>query len=78
MAVITCARCKASKEPLSQPPVGGKLGETVLASTCPDCWQEWQEASHRIINHYGLNLGDPEHRQQLRELMKEFLNLTPT
>lgn len=76
MGTITCSRCKASKEPLPQPPVGGTLGETIAGTTCPDCWQEWQETSRRVINHYGLNLGDPHHRQQLRELMKEFLNLT--
>lgn len=76
MATIVCSRCQATKEPLPWPPAGGKLGEAILTSTCPDCWQEWQETSQRLINHYGLNLGNPSHRQQLRELMKEFLNLT--
>lgn len=75
MATILCARCQASKEQLPQPPLGGRLGQTVLESICQDCWQEWQDTSARIINHYGLNLGIPEHRQQLREAMKEFLNL---
>jgi len=42
---------------------------------CSDCWQEWTETSARIINHYGLNLGHPGHRQQLREAMIEFLDL---
>lgn len=75
MGPIVCARCQASKTPLVQPPVGGQLGQTIVQSICPDCWQEWQETSRRLINHYGLNLGDPSHRQQLREVMKEFLNL---
>lgn len=29
----------------------------------------------RIINHYGLNLGLPEDRQQLQQAMAEYLNL---
>jgi hypothetical protein len=28
-----------------------------------------------LINHYGLNLGHPEHRAELRRVMKEFLGL---
>lgn len=74
--MIVCSRCKASKEQLPRQPMGGKLGESILESTCPDCWQEWQATSRRVINHYGLILGDPVHRQQLRQAMKDFLNLT--
>lgn len=74
---ITCQRCQQSKEPLPEPPVGGPLGETIVGRICPDCWGEWRETSARLINHYGLNLGSPEHRQELRRVMKEFLNLEP-
>lgn len=75
MATVTCARCQEIKESLPRQPVGGPLGEMILARICPDCWQEWTATSARIINHYGLNLGHPGHRQQLREAMKDFLNL---
>ena len=75
MATIVCNRCQQSKEPLSEPPVGGQLGETVVERICPDCWDEWRETSARLINHYGLNLGLPEHRTELRRAMKEFLGL---
>jgi Fe-S cluster biosynthesis and repair protein YggX len=76
-ATITCARCQQSKEPLPEAPVGGALGETILARICPDCWAEWRETAARLINHYGLNLGQPDHRQELRRVMKEFLGLEP-
>ena len=72
---ITCQRCQQSKEPLPEPPVGGPLGETIVARICPDCWGEWRETSARLINHYGLNLGAPDHRQELRRVMKEFLGI---
>jgi Fe-S cluster biosynthesis and repair protein YggX len=75
MATITCVRCHASKEALSEPPTGGVLGTTIVARVCPDCWGEWRETSARLINHYGLNLGLPEHRTELRRAMKEFLSL---
>ena len=74
MAAITCVRCGESKESLGEPPVGGELGQTIVARVCADCWGEWRETSARLINHYGLNLSVPDHRQQLRKVMKEFLS----
>lgn len=75
MATITCNRCDQSKEQLDEPPVGGELGQTIVARICTECWDEWRENSARLINHYGLNLGAPDHRKKLREAMKEFLKL---
>jgi Fe-S cluster biosynthesis and repair protein YggX len=31
--------------------------------------------SMRLIAHYGLNMGNPLHRQQLRQVMCDFLDL---
>ena len=75
MATITCARCHTTNDQLAEPPVGGDLGTTIVAKICVDCWDEWRANSARLINHYGLNLGLPEHRTQLRKAMKEFLSL---
>ncbi len=75
MATIVCDRCHESKEPLDEAPTGGELGTRLLQHTCPDCWGEWREMSARLINHYGLNLGVPDHRKELRRAMKEFLSL---
>ena len=75
MPVLTCTRCHQTKEALSEAPVGGELGKTVVERICPDCWDEWRETSARLINHYGLNLGSPDHRAELRRVMKEFLSL---
>ena len=78
MTSITCIRCKQSKDQLGEPPVGGALGQSIQSSVCADCWNEWRETSARLINHYGLNLGLPDHRQELRRVMKEFLGLEQT
>ena len=75
MTTIACTRCKQRKEPLSEPPVGGQLGQAIIERICADCWEEWRETSARLINHYGLNLGIPDHRAELRRVMKEFLSL---
>ncbi len=55
--------------------MGGALGQRVLEEVCAGCWAEWRTTSAQIINHYGLVLGNPEHRAQLRVAMKEFLGL---
>ena len=75
MATISCVRCDQSKESLEEPPTGGELGQTIVARICGDCWGEWRETSAQLINHHGLNLGNPDHRKELRRVMKEFLNL---
>ena len=73
MTAITCNRCNESKASLDEAPLGGELGQTVVEKICADCWNEWRETSARMINHYGLNLGMPDHRKELRRVMKEFL-----
>ena len=75
MATIMCGRCNQTKEQLEEPPTGGELGQTIMERICLGCWDEWRETSAQLINHYGLNLGIPDHRQQLRRAMKEFLSL---
>ncbi len=77
MATVTCLRCKETREGLEAPPTGGELGKNIQAAVCANCWSEWTETSARLINHYGLVLGNPEHRTQLRSVMKQFLGLEP-
>ncbi len=72
---IVCARCEHEREGLEQPPMGGPIGHKVQENVCRDCWQEWRDTSGQLINHYGLVLGNPAHRQQLRIAMREFLKL---
>ncbi len=75
MAAIVCDRCDESKEQLEEPPMGGELGKAIVVTICSECWEEWRETSARLINHYGLNMSQPDHRAELRRAMKEFLGL---
>jgi Fe-S cluster biosynthesis and repair protein YggX len=72
---VICSRCEEEKPALDAAPMGGEMGRRVLEEVCAACWAEWRENSARIINHYGLVLGNPEHRAQLRVAMREFLGL---
>lgn len=75
MATITCSRCDQKKDRLEEAPMGGELGTSIVDTICAECWAEWRTMSGQLINHHGLNLGMPEHRAELRRVMKEFLGL---
>lgn len=72
---VLCSRCQEEKTGLESAPMGGAVGQLVLENVCADCWSEWRATSEQLINHHGLVLGDPHHRAQLRESMREFLGL---
>ena len=75
MAMITCVRCGKQAEALPAPPMGGKLGERVKEQVCPACWDEWVNQQVLFLNHYGLQMSDPDDRKKLTQAMKEFLGL---
>ena len=72
---VICSRCEQEKPALDAAPMGGAMGQRLREGVCAECWVEWREASARVINHYGLVLGNPDHRAQLRVAMREFLAL---
>ena len=72
---VVCARCEQERERLERPPIGGATGQRIQENVCRDCWHERRDTSTQLINHCGLVLGDPAHRQELRTAMWEFLNL---
>ena len=72
---VTCARCGQTATGLARPPLAGETGQLVFDNICQQCWNEWFEQSVAVINHYGLNPAVREDRQQLYEVMKEFLGL---
>lgn len=75
MATITCVHCGRNEEQMQDPPMGGQLGETLQNKICPACWNEWQGQQVLYINHYGLQLADPDDRKKLIQVMKEYLGI---
>ena len=62
MPTITCARCGQQKEGFERPPFPGAMGARILDGTCQDCWELWKKQQTMLINHYGLDVMDPQAR----------------
>ena len=73
MSDITCARCGQTRAGFERPPFPGKIGARVTAEICQDCWAQWNRQQMMLINHYGLNLMDPQARTFLTRQMEAFL-----
>ena len=69
---VKCAKLGRELPGLDRPPFPGPLGQRVFENISRPAWQMWQSQSTIIINHYGLNLADPQAQQFLMEQMEEF------
>jgi Fe-S cluster biosynthesis and repair protein YggX len=54
-------------------PFRNDLGNRIHAEICQACWAEWLKQQTMLINHYGLNLRDPEAKKFLTEQTEKFL-----
>ena len=75
MTEVHCVKCGKVNPPIAVPAYGGKIGEELKAKICNNCWKEWMEQSVKVINELRLNLSNADHRKQLTNYMREFLNL---
>jgi Fe-S cluster biosynthesis and repair protein YggX len=73
MPVVTCARCGKAGEGFERAPFPGAIGVRILESTCRSCWGDWLKQQTMLINHYGLNVMDPQARQFLTRNLEAFL-----
>jgi Fe-S cluster biosynthesis and repair protein YggX len=73
MAEISCARCGKEGQQLPYAPFNNDFGRRIQSEICRDCWQEWLKHQTMLINHYGLNLQDPEARTFLLDNTEKFL-----
>ena len=73
MADIQCTRCSESRPAQPFAPFNNELGKKIHAEICQTCWGEWLRQQTMLINHYGLNVRDPEARKFLLENTEKFL-----
>ena len=73
MPDVNCSRCGQTKPGFERPPFPGPVGARVLGEICQDCWGQWTKQQMMLINHYGLNLMDPQARSFLTKNMEAFL-----
>jgi Fe-S cluster biosynthesis and repair protein YggX len=76
MSDIQCVRCGQSRPGLPYAPLNTDLGRRVQAEICNVCWAEWLKYQTMLINHYGLNVRDPEAKKLLTENLEKFLFAT--
>ena len=73
MADVNCSRCGQTKPGFERSPFPGAIGARVVSEICQDCWGQWTKQQMMLINHYGLNLMDPQARSFLTKNMEAFL-----
>ena len=70
--MVNCAKLGRELPGLNRPPFGGALGKRVFENISQQAWAMWQDQSTLLINHYGLNLRDPNAQKFLMEQMEQF------
>jgi Fe-S cluster biosynthesis and repair protein YggX len=73
LADISCTRCGNTRAGFDRPPFPGAIGARIMAEICQTCWGEWLKQQTMLINHYGLNVMDPQARTFLTRNMQAFL-----
>jgi len=56
-----------------RPPFPGEVGARITEGICRECWGLWLKQQTMLINHYGLNVMEPQARAFLTRNMSAFL-----
>jgi Fe-S cluster biosynthesis and repair protein YggX len=70
--MVQCVKLGRELPGLDRPPFPGELGKRIYEHVSQEAWDMWPAQSTLLINHYGLNMADPDARKFLREQMEEF------
>ncbi len=73
MAMVTCNRCGETREGMAFQPFQNELGRRAYEQICGVCWADWLKTQQQLINHYSLNLREPEAKEFLFRNMEQFL-----
>ena len=73
MADVTCVRCGQTRAGFDKAPFPGQVGARIVGEICQECWAQWVRQQTMLINHYGLNVMDPQARSFLTKNMQAFL-----
>lgn len=78
MPTITCARCGLTRDQQPFQLFQNELGLRAFKTICTACWGEWLKHQQALINHYALNLRDPQAKEFLFQQMEQFLFTSAT
>ncbi len=70
--MVMCAKFRRELPGLDKPPFPGEFGQRVFENVSRSAWDLWQSQATILINHYGLNMGDPRSQEFLMQQMEEF------
>ena len=70
---VHCVRCGLDRDRMAFQPFPNDLGKRAYEEICAVCWSEWLKMQQQLINHYGLNLRDPQAKEFLFRNMAQFL-----
>ena len=73
MPDVKCVRCGQTRAGFEKAPFPGSVGARIVGEICQECWAQWVRQQTMLINHYGLNVMDPQARQFLTKNMEAFL-----
>lgn len=72
VVMVNCVKLGRELPGLDRPPFPGDLGKRIFENVSKDAWEMWKRQSTLLVNHYGLNLADPNAQKFLMEQMEEF------
>ncbi len=67
-----CTRCGGKGDAIGYAPIPTELGQKIGNEICTDCWAEWQQKQKQLINHFGLDVSNPDSHQFLFDQMQIF------
>ena len=70
--MVNCVKLGRELPGLDALPFPGRLGERIYDEISQQAWNLWPQQSTLVINHYGLNLADPQAQKLLMQQMEEF------
>jgi Fe-S cluster biosynthesis and repair protein YggX len=70
---IKCVHCGEKRPAIAFAPFPNELGQRIAAEICQPCWSGWLQKQSQIINHYGLDLTNPDAQNFLFDNIKGFL-----
>lgn len=68
-----CSRCGQKNEQMQFAPFPNELGQRVFTEICQNCWKEWLQKQNQLINHFGLDVSNPDSHDFLFDNLKIFL-----
>jgi Fe-S cluster biosynthesis and repair protein YggX len=68
-----CSRCSAKDGKMQFAPFPNEIGQRVFDNICQGCWQEWLQKQNQLINHFGIDVTNPDSHDFLFDNLKIFL-----